>query len=125
MRCPASLAVTDRARECIFALLPNISPPPHSPSPACPPAVPAACPAALQGSEDQKQELLPAMAKLQLVGCWALTEPSNGSDAAALTCTATKVGLAGLDRRGEGAGSTATRLSQGQGQGERGQWRPC
>jgi hypothetical protein len=25
------------------------------------------------------------------VGCWALTEPSNGSDASALTCTATKV----------------------------------
>ncbi len=27
----------------------------------------------------------------QLVGCWALTEPSNGSDASALTATATKV----------------------------------
>jgi acyl-CoA oxidase len=25
------------------------------------------------------------------VGCWALTEPSNGSDASGLTCSATKV----------------------------------
>eukprot|EP00878_Enallax_costatus_P039041 GHUV01044557.1.p1 GENE.GHUV01044557.1~~GHUV01044557.1.p1 ORF type:complete len:212 (-),score=45.89 GHUV01044557.1:597-1172(-) len=31
------------------------------------------------------------MAKNDLVGCWALTEPSHGSDASALTCTATKV----------------------------------
>jgi hypothetical protein len=45
----------------------------------------------LQGSEEQKQELLPAMAAFDKVGCWALTEPSNGSDASALTCTATKV----------------------------------
>jgi len=44
-----------------------------------------------QGSEQQKQDLLPSMAKLDKVGCWALTEPSNGSDAAALTTTATKV----------------------------------
>ncbi|KAJ9509277.1 hypothetical protein QJQ45_001730 [Haematococcus lacustris] len=45
----------------------------------------------LLGSEDQKQELLPRLASFDLVGCWALTEPSNGSDASALTCTATKV----------------------------------
>ncbi|GIL48383.1 hypothetical protein Vafri_4643 [Volvox africanus] len=45
----------------------------------------------LLGSEEQKQELLPRMAKFELVGCWALTEPSNGSDASALTTTATKV----------------------------------
>ncbi|EFJ49890.1 hypothetical protein VOLCADRAFT_58804 [Volvox carteri f. nagariensis] len=45
----------------------------------------------LLGSEEQKQELLPRMAKFELVGCWALTEPSNGSDASALTATATKV----------------------------------
>lgn len=42
----------------------------------------------LLGSEKQKQELLPAMAAFDKVGCWALTEPSNGSDAAALTTTA-------------------------------------
>lgn len=46
---------------------------------------------AIMGTEDQKKELLPGMAKNDLVGCWALTEPSNGSDASALTCTATKV----------------------------------
>lgn len=45
----------------------------------------------LLGSEQQKRELLPGMASLKQVGCWALTEPSNGSDAAALTTTATKV----------------------------------
>ena len=45
----------------------------------------------LLGSEQQKRELLPGMASLNLVGCWALTGPSNGSDAAALTTTATRV----------------------------------
>ncbi|MEW5306864.1 MAG: hypothetical protein WDW38_005749 [Sanguina aurantia] len=45
----------------------------------------------LLGSEAQKSELLPRLAKFETVGCWALTEPSNGSDAAALTCSATKV----------------------------------
>ncbi|GFR46240.1 hypothetical protein Agub_g7786 [Astrephomene gubernaculifera] len=45
----------------------------------------------LLGSEQQKEDLLPKMAKMELVGCWALTEPSNGSDASALTATATKV----------------------------------
>jgi hypothetical protein len=30
-------------------------------------------PGHLQGSEEQKQELLPKMAKLESVGCWALT----------------------------------------------------
>lgn len=45
----------------------------------------------LLGSEEQKQAHLPAMAKYEQVGCWALTEPSNGSDASGLTCSATKV----------------------------------
>lgn len=31
------------------------------------------------------------MADLTKIGCWALTEPSNGSDAAALTTTARRV----------------------------------
>jgi acyl-CoA oxidase len=44
-----------------------------------------------QGTDEQKQQLLPGMADNSLAGCWALTEPSNGSDASALTCTATKV----------------------------------
>jgi hypothetical protein len=30
----------------------------------------------VQGSEQQKQELLPKMATLEYVGCWALTEVS-------------------------------------------------
>jgi hypothetical protein len=48
-------------------------------------------PCYLQGTEEQKAHLLPGMSDNSLVGCWALTEPSNGSDASALTCTATKV----------------------------------
>ena len=46
--------------------------------------------AGLLGSEEQKRELLPRMAQLQLIGAWGLTEPSNGSDASALTSTARK-----------------------------------
>lgn len=45
----------------------------------------------LLGSEEQKRELLPHMATFSKVGCWALTEPSNGSDASALTTTARRV----------------------------------
>lgn len=45
----------------------------------------------LLGSEKQKQELVPQLADLSLVGAWALTEPSNGSDASALKSTARKV----------------------------------
>ena len=45
----------------------------------------------LLGSEAQKQEFLPDMASFKKVGCWALTEPSNGSDASALTATARRV----------------------------------
>lgn len=45
----------------------------------------------LLGSEEQKAELLPPLARLDWVGAWGLTEPSNGSDAAALQTTATKV----------------------------------
>lgn len=43
------------------------------------------------GSEEQKRELLPDLANFKKVGCWALTEPSNGSDASALTTTARRV----------------------------------
>ncbi|PSC71354.1 Acyl-coenzyme A oxidase peroxisomal [Micractinium conductrix] len=45
----------------------------------------------LLGSEEQKQELLPGLGNFKTVGCWALTEPSNGSDASALTTTARRV----------------------------------
>ena len=49
--------------------------------------------AGLLGSEKQKQELVPKLSDLSLVGAWALTEPSNGSDASALKSTARKVNL--------------------------------
>eukprot|EP00892_Ulva_mutabilis_P008528 jgi/Ulvmu1/6047/UM027_0024.1 len=42
----------------------------------------------LLGSERQRAELLPSMARLQRISAWALTEPSNGSDAAGLQSTA-------------------------------------
>ncbi len=45
----------------------------------------------LLGSEEQKRELLPRMAQYQMVGSWALTEPTNGSDASGLLTTARKV----------------------------------
>jgi glutaryl-CoA dehydrogenase len=40
------------------------------------------------GSEDQKQQWLPAMAQGDLVGCFGLTEPDSGSDAANMRTTA-------------------------------------
>lgn len=45
----------------------------------------------LLGSEAQKKEWLGEMAAFRKVGCWALTEPSNGSDASALTTNARRV----------------------------------
>jgi len=42
---------------------------------------------AMLGSEEQKERWLPAMAKLELIGAFALTEPTHGSDSVALeTC---------------------------------------
>ena len=41
------------------------------------------------GSEEQKQRWLPGMARLDLLGAFALTEPAHGSDAVALETTAT------------------------------------
>ncbi|GAB2225386.1 hypothetical protein Drorol1_Dr00006178 [Drosera rotundifolia] len=46
---------------------------------------------ALCGSEQQKLNYLPSLAKLDTVACWALTEPDYGRDASALNKTATKV----------------------------------
>ena len=40
------------------------------------------------GSEDQKQEWLPRMAAGELIGAFALTEPTAGSDPASMTTTA-------------------------------------
>jgi glutaryl-CoA dehydrogenase len=44
------------------------------------------------GSEDQKQEWLPRMAAGELVGCFALTEPSAGSDPSSMTTVARQDG---------------------------------
>ena len=61
--------------------------------------------AGLLGSEEQKRELLPRMAQLQLIGAWGLTEPSNGSDASALTSTAFKARPLIIKRAGKAATS--------------------
>lgn len=45
----------------------------------------------LLGSDAQKRELLPDLHTFKKVAAWALTEPSNGSDASALQSTATRV----------------------------------
>jgi len=45
----------------------------------------------LCGNEEQKQRFLPGMAKFDLVGAFALTEPDFGSDASSLETTARKV----------------------------------
>ena len=42
----------------------------------------------LHGSEDQKQKWLPAMARLEKFGAFALTEPEHGSDSVALSTVA-------------------------------------
>ncbi|CAK9869786.1 unnamed protein product [Sphagnum jensenii] len=46
---------------------------------------------AMLGSEEQKQKYLPSLARLDTIGCWALTEPAYGSDASSLNTTAVKV----------------------------------
>ncbi|MBT2536983.1 acyl-CoA dehydrogenase family protein [Arthrobacter sp. ISL-69] len=50
------------------------------------------------GSEDQKQEWLPRMAAGEVIGCFALTEPTAGSDPSAMTTVARR------DGSGDGAG---------------------
>jgi butyryl-CoA dehydrogenase len=42
------------------------------------------------GTEEQKQNYLPAMARGEAIGCYALTEPEAGSDAASIQTSATK-----------------------------------
>lgn len=44
------------------------------------------------GTAEQKQSLLPRLARGELIGCYALTEPNAGSDAASLESTATPDG---------------------------------
>jgi glutaryl-CoA dehydrogenase len=47
---------------------------------------------ALLGSEEQKQRWLPAMARLEKIGAFALTEPTHGSDSVTLETTARRDG---------------------------------
>jgi glutaryl-CoA dehydrogenase len=47
---------------------------------------------AMLGSESQKQRWLPAMAQLDKIGAFALTEPKHGSDSVALESTARREG---------------------------------
>jgi glutaryl-CoA dehydrogenase len=47
---------------------------------------------ALLGSDDQKERWLPAMARLDAVGAFALTEPAHGSDSVALETSARRDG---------------------------------
>lgn len=47
---------------------------------------------AMLGSEDQKQRWLPAMARLEKLGAFALTEPQHGSDSVALETSARREG---------------------------------
>jgi glutaryl-CoA dehydrogenase len=47
---------------------------------------------ALLGSDDQKQRWLPAMARLEAVGAFALTEPVHGSDSVSLETSARRDG---------------------------------
>ena len=44
------------------------------------------------GTEDQKSEYLPALTSGKHLGCFALSEPGTGSDAASLQCTVRKEG---------------------------------
>src|SRR5438132_14159332 len=47
---------------------------------------------AMLGSEEQKQRWLPAMARMEKIGAFGLTEPNHGSDAVALETRAHRVG---------------------------------
>jgi glutaryl-CoA dehydrogenase len=47
---------------------------------------------AMCGSEEQKQRWLPAMARLEKIGAFALTEPNHGSDSVALETRARRDG---------------------------------
>jgi glutaryl-CoA dehydrogenase len=47
---------------------------------------------AMLGSEEQKEQWLPAMARLEKIGAFALTEPEHGSDSVALETTARRDG---------------------------------
>lgn len=49
-------------------------------------------PISLYGTEEQKRKYLPKLARGEYIGCWALTEPNAGSDAANQKTTAKRDG---------------------------------
>jgi glutaryl-CoA dehydrogenase len=64
----------------------------------------------LLGSEEQKERWLPAMARLDAIGAFALTEPDHGSDSVALQTSARREGDAWVldgEKRWIGNGSIA------------------
>ncbi|MEE8285524.1 MAG: acyl-CoA dehydrogenase family protein, partial [Gammaproteobacteria bacterium] len=46
----------------------------------------------MDGTEEQKQRYLPRLASGEIIGCFALTEPGSGSDAASLRTSARREG---------------------------------
>jgi acyl-CoA dehydrogenase len=46
----------------------------------------------MDGTEEQKQRYLPRLARGEIIGCFALTEPGSGSDAASLRTSARRKG---------------------------------
>ncbi len=46
----------------------------------------------MDGTEEQKRRYLPKLARGEIIGCFALTEPGSGSDAASLRTSATRDG---------------------------------
>src|SRR4029079_4709760 len=59
------------------------------------------------GSEEQKQRWVPAMATLDKIGAFALTEPNHGSDSAALGPTRARATVARVRCRAPGGGPCA------------------
>ena len=65
---------------------------------------------AMLGSEEQKERWLPALASLEAIGAFALTEPAHGSDSVSLETTARRDGSGWIidgEKRWIGNGSIA------------------
>lgn len=56
---------------------------------------------AAHGTDEQKDEWLPKLSTMDALGCYCLTEPASGSDAASLRTTATPVAGGGWELTGE------------------------
>jgi alkylation response protein AidB-like acyl-CoA dehydrogenase len=69
------------------------------------------------GSEEQKQRWLPAMARLDKVGAFALTEPGHGSDSVGLETTAPTVTTGSSTAPSGGSGTATSRTSSSSGPG--------